>query len=96
MVVVQVTHRIHPEHIDRYRTATSENARATRQEIGNVRFDVLRDADDPCTFQLYEVYIDRDAQQDHLDSAHFKEWKNAVLDCFDGRSIQKFEAIDVQ
>ena len=96
MIVVQITHHIHPEYIDRYLKATSDNARATRLEVGNLRFDVLRDADDPCAFQLYEVYVDRDAQQAHLGSAHFKEWKNAVLDCFASRSIQKFEAIDIQ
>ena len=52
------------------------------------RFDVLRDANDPCTFQLYEVYVDRAAQQAHLASTHFAAWKEAVLDVFAGRSIQ--------
>ena len=51
MIVVQITHTVRPEHVDRYVEATLANAAATRQEPGNVRFDLLADASDPCTFQ---------------------------------------------
>ena len=96
MIVVQITQHIKPEHVERYLEATLANAAATRQEAGNLRFDVLRDANDPCTFQLYEVYVDRAAQQAHLASTHFAAWKEAVLDVFAGRSIQKFEAMHLE
>ena len=95
MVVMQITHHILPEHVDRYIEATLANAQATRLEPGNIRFDVLRDAEDPCTFQLYEAYVNRQAQQVHLASAHFATWKDAVQDVFADRSFHKFEALHV-
>lgn len=95
MVVMQITHRILPEHVEHYVEATLANAHATRQEPGNVRFDLLRDAEDPCSFQLYEVYVDRAAQQAHLASAHFAAWREAVQGVFAGRSFHKLEAIHV-
>ena len=95
MLVIQITHHIKPEHVERYIEATLKNAHETRKELGNIRFDLLKDASKPCTFQLYEVYVDRAAQQSHLASVHFLAWKEAVQGVFEKASIQKFEAIHV-
>ena len=95
MVVIQITHTILAEHVDRYIEATLANAEETRKESGNIRFDLLRDASDPCKFQLYEVYESREAQQVHLASAHFNAWKKAVQGIFAGRSFAKFEAVHI-
>ena len=95
MLVMQITHHIKPEHVALYIEATLKNAEETRKESGNVRFDLLKDSSNPCTFQLYEVYVDRDAQQSHLASAHFASWKEAVKGVFERVSIQKFEAVHV-
>jgi len=96
MVVIQITHHILPEHVDLYLKATLENAKATREEPGNIRFDVLQDQTDPCCFQLYEVYTDREAQQSHLKSEHFALWKNMVQHVFANRTINKFDPIYVR
>lgn len=95
MIAVQITHHIKPEHVDRYIEATLANGRATRQESGNLRFDLLRNADDHCTFHLYEVYVDRAAHQAHLTSPHFAAWKAAVAGVFERATIQKPEAMFV-
>ena len=95
MLVVQITHHIKPEHVERYIEATLNNAHETRKEHGNIRFDVLKDASNQCMFQLYEVYVDRAAQQSHLASEHFLAWKEAVQGVFEKASIQRFEAIHV-
>ena len=95
MVVVQVTHRVHPEHVDQYRQATLANAAASRQEPGNLRFDLLQDVNDPCAFQIYEAYADRAAQQAHLASPHFAAWRDAVAGVFVGRSVAKFVGLSV-
>lgn len=95
MIVVQITHKILPECVERYVEATLANAHATRQEQGNIRFDLLQDASDPCRFQLYEVYSDRSAQQAHLASEHFATWKAAVQGVFADRSFAKFSAIHI-
>ena len=95
MLVVQITHHIKPEHVERYIDATLKNAHETRKEPGNVRFDVLKDTSNQWMFQLYEVYVDRAAQQSHLASEHFLAWKEAVQGVFEKASIQHFEAIHV-
>ena len=95
MVVMQITHHVLPEYVERYLEATLANAHATRQEPGNLRFDVLRDAQNPLCFQLYEAYVDREAQQTHLASNHFALWREAVKDVFADRSIKRFEALHV-
>ncbi|MEC8381766.1 MAG: putative quinol monooxygenase [Myxococcota bacterium] len=95
MVIIQITHTILPEHVDLYVKATLANAKNTRQEPGNIRFDFLKDSSDPCTFQLYEVYLDQAAQREHLASAHFAAWKTAVDGVFAGRSITRFNGLHV-
>ena len=95
MVVIQITHIIKPERVDDYLVATQALAHETRREPDNVRFDVLRDASDPRSFQLYEVYVDREAQQAHLASAHFLAWKSAVQDVFADRAIRRFEPVHI-
>lgn len=59
-------------------TATLENARATRDEPGNVRFDVLRAIDDGSRFTLYEVYGSEEDFQAHQKTAHYLRWKERV------------------
>ena len=95
MIVMQITHRILPEYVNLYIEATVANAQATRKEPGNVRFDLLQDSNDSCSFQLYEVYVDRAAQQAHLASDHFITWKKTVHNIFADRSFHKFEAIHI-
>lgn len=95
MIVIQITHKILPECVEHYVEATLANAHATLQEDGNIRFDLLQDANDPCTFQLYEVYSDRPAHQAHLASAHFAIWKAAVQGVFADRSVAKFSAVHI-
>ena len=47
MYVVAVTVHVKAEHQEAFIQATLDNARHTRQEAGNVRFDVLQAEDDP-------------------------------------------------
>ena len=71
-VVVWIEHQIHPQNVESYLTATLDNAAQTALEPGNLRFDVLSDPTDPHRFILYEVYVDKAAQQAHLASDHFQ------------------------
>ena len=43
-------------------------------EPGCMRFDVLRDNDDPLKFYFYEVYKDEAARSAHRQMPHFAEW----------------------
>jgi autoinducer 2-degrading protein len=78
MYVVAVTIFVKPEHIQTFIDATLDNARNTRRETGNVRFDVLRSADDPTRFMLYEAYHAKEDFAAHQQTPHYFRWRDAV------------------
>ncbi len=80
MIVYCVTVHVKPEHIDEFIAATVENHRATRQESGNIRFDVLQSGDDPGRFFLYEVYESTEAVGAHKATPHYSTWRETVAD----------------
>ncbi len=65
---------------DAFLEATLSNARASVGEPGCLRFDVLRSADDPARFLLYEVYRDEAAAKAHKETAHYQTWRETVAD----------------
>ncbi|MBN2022423.1 MAG: antibiotic biosynthesis monooxygenase [Pirellulales bacterium] len=67
-----------PEHRQAFIEATLENARGTRREPGNLRFDVLQSQDDPDRFLLYEVYRDEAGMAAHKQTPHYARWAETV------------------
>ena len=80
MYVVSVTVFVKPEMIAPFIEATLDNARNTRLEPGNVRFDVAQSEEDPARFLLYEVYREKEDFTRHQQTEHYLRWKNAVAD----------------
>lgn len=80
MYVVSVTVFVKREHIDAFIAATLDNARNTRQEAGNLRFDVLQCEEDPARFLLYEAYHEKDDFATHQQTEHYLRWKQTVAD----------------
>jgi autoinducer 2-degrading protein len=80
MYVVSVTVFVEPDLVDAFIQATMDNARNTRQEPGNVRFDVLQANDDPARFLLYEAYHSEDDFKTHQQTEHYLRWKATVAD----------------
>ena len=80
MYVVAVTIFVKPENVQAFIDATLENARNTRKEPGNLRFDVLQTEDDPNRFLLYEAYRVKDDFAKHQQTDHYLKWKAAVAD----------------
>jgi autoinducer 2-degrading protein len=78
MQVLSVSIHIKPEHVDEFIQAMLANARGSRTEPGNLRFDVMRDTADPNHFLLYEVYRDASALAAHRETPHFQTWAAAV------------------
>lgn len=78
MLVVHVHVHVKPEHIDAFQAATLANARASLQEPGIARFDVVQQADDPARFVLVEVYRTPAAPSAHKETAHYAAWRDAV------------------
>lgn len=80
MYIVSVIVHIKPEHVQRFIEATLANARGTRREPGNVRFDVSQVEYDATRLLLYEVYQSKDEFVKHQQTEHYLRWKNAVAD----------------
>ncbi len=80
MYCVCVSVHVKPELVEAFIEATLENARNTRREPGNLRFDVLRREDDPNRFFLYEVYREKQDLVRHQETGHYAKWRDTVKD----------------
>jgi len=80
MYVVAVTVFVKPPLVSQFIDSILDNARNTRKEPGNVRFDVLQAEDDPARFLLYEAYRTKDDFTKHQQTEHYLRFKNAVAD----------------
>jgi (4S)-4-hydroxy-5-phosphonooxypentane-2,3-dione isomerase len=78
MFLVCVHIQVKPEHLEEFIAASRENAENAVLEPGNLRFDVLQQADDPERFVLYEVYRDEEASKAHKQTAHYARWREVV------------------
>jgi autoinducer 2-degrading protein len=78
MFLVCVHIQVKAEHIEEFLAVTRENAANTILEPGNLRFDVLQQADDPQWFILTEVYRDEEASKAHKQTAHYARWRDTV------------------
>ena len=78
MYVVSVTVFVKPEHAQSFMEATYENARHTRKEPGNLRFDVLQAEEDMARFLLYEAYRTKEDFARHQQTPHYLRWKETV------------------
>lgn len=79
MYIVCVTVAVLPDHVDEFIKATRENARNTRKEPKNLRFDVTQVIDAPTQFMLYEVYDSEDGFKAHQQTPHYLAWKEKVV-----------------
>jgi len=80
MFVAAVMIQVKPQFLQPFIQATLDNARNTRKEPANLRFDVLQSQDDPTRFLLYEAYRDTDGLAAHHQTPHYLRWKAAVAD----------------
>jgi quinol monooxygenase YgiN len=94
LLVVHVHVHVKPDAIDAFRSATLENAAASRREPGVLRFDVIQDLEDPTRFVLSEVYRGEAGAAAHKDTAHYRTWRDAVASLMaEPRSSRKFAAV---
>ena len=78
LLIVHVQVHVKPECVDAFKQATLANARASVQEPGVARFDVVQQADDPTRFVLVEAYRTPEAPARHKETAHYAAWRDAV------------------
>ena len=83
MFVTLVHCHVKPEHAGAFEAACRANAEASSREPGNLRFDVLRLAEDPTRFLLYEWYATESAAAAHKYTPHYAAWREATADMFE-------------
>lgn len=82
MVIVKISVKIKPEMLEIFIGATNELGNLTRQEGGNLRYEVLQQENDPTRFVIQEIYKDDDAMNAHFNAPHFEAWRSAVAATF--------------
>lgn len=81
MYVVLVEFRIQAERIDAFlERVKRQAAESLEREPGCHQFDVCIDSTAEDRVFLYELYSDREAFDEHLDSAHFAGFDTTVVD----------------
>ena len=80
MKVTSVLVSVKPEFIDDFIKITVKNHLASRNEPGNMRFDVLQNRENPTSFLLYEAYESDEASAAHKHTDHYLTWKKEVAD----------------
>jgi quinol monooxygenase YgiN len=94
MLIVHVHVRVKPQSVADFRQATIENARASVQEPGIARFDVVQQQDDATRFTLIEVYRTPEAPAAHKETAHYAKWRDAVASMVaEPRQSVKYNAV---
>lgn len=78
MLIVHVHVHVKPDSVEAFKAATLANARASVQEPGIARFDVIQQNDNPARFILVEVYRSVEATAAHKETAHYATWRDAV------------------
>jgi quinol monooxygenase YgiN len=85
---------VRAESVEDFRQATIENARASVQEPGIARFDVVEQQDDATRFVLVEVYRTLEAAAAHKETAHYAKWRDAVAPMMaEPRQSKKYDAV---
>ena len=80
MILTCVHVHVKEEFVKPFIEASLKNHRGSVQEEGNLRFDILQDAEDPCKFMFYEVYTTEEAVKAHKMTPHYFEWRDSVVD----------------
>lgn len=80
MIVTIVHVEVKPDYIEEFIKASLENHAHSVKEPGNLRFDILQNAENPALFTLYEAYESKEASGLHKETEHYKKWRDTVND----------------
>ena len=80
MIVTCVYVHVKTDAIKSFIDATVENHLESVKEPGNLRFDLIQQADDPSRFMIYEAYESEEASSHHKTTEHYLKWRDNVQD----------------
>jgi autoinducer 2-degrading protein len=80
MIVTCVYVTVKPDAVKEFIEASTENHNESVKEPGNLRFDLIQQADDPCRFMIYEAYVSDEAAAAHKATPHYLKWRDTVAE----------------
>lgn len=84
--------KVDPLQLDKYNTALKEQmTTAVRVEPGVLTYYAVADKNDPSQITILEIYADTAAYKSHIETTHFKKYKEAVKDM-----VKSLELTDVR
>jgi quinol monooxygenase YgiN len=82
---------VDPLQLDKYKAALQEQmAAAIRVEPGVLSYQAVADKKDPAHITILEIYADTAAYQAHIQTTHFRKYKDTVKDM-----VKQLELVDV-
>jgi len=89
MICMLIEVHIKPSALDEFLEVIKYDAvHSEGDEPGCLRFDVLRDNDDPLKFYFYEVYKDDAARLAHRETLHFSSWTKFIETGVEGEIVR--------
>jgi quinol monooxygenase YgiN len=76
LIIAHVTTKA--EYKDELMKAFKKVVEGTRQEAGNISYDLYVDTSDPLKFTIVELWKSQDAINIHNETSHFKEFVKAI------------------
>ena len=95
MFVIIGIRRIKPEHVDDYLSHIAEITALSLAEPGCVRYEVLRDNDDPTVFHRYECFVDEAAARAHQAAPYHEQSRALTESWYDGPRLGRWEATSI-
>jgi (4S)-4-hydroxy-5-phosphonooxypentane-2,3-dione isomerase len=80
MIVTCVYVHVKYDHVNDFIVSTTDNHFESVKEPGNLRFDIIQQADDECRFMIYEAYESETSAAFHKSTTHYQKWRDRVND----------------
>ncbi|RVM19180.1 antibiotic biosynthesis monooxygenase [Sinorhizobium meliloti] len=95
MLIQMVSINVKQGHAADFLEAFRINYEGTRQEPGNLRFDVLRNPDDDHSFVIYEVFKSPEALDAHRKTEHYQECVRRIDPILAGPRTKTFYNVEM-
>ena len=93
--VITVEFRVRPGHeADFFERVRAQAENSLTREPNCLQFDVCTAPDNAGRIFLYEIYSDEAAFQQHLETAHFKDFDAATADWTEYKGVQAWHRAD--
>ena len=84
--------KVDPIQLEQYKIALKEQMNAAiSKESGVLSYTVVADKKDASSITIFEVYANLEAYQSHIQTSHFKKYKESVKDM-----VKSLELIDTE